>query len=441
MKSKRKRWLETAVAALMCLCIGLIVFSYEQNRRVNALTLQVNAAFQKAFYETIELLSGAQLNLEKLLATSSPYQEQALFIAITRQCEGAQDNLSMMPVNNEAISGALKFVNQLGDYARVMGEKLAIGYELTEEDFNQVSILHAHSSQLTAHLTEITGQYERGELVFSAEEVAESGALSLQESTEPAVEYPVLLYDGPFSDATDTDAMKALGEQSYTREQAADKLRAYIGSERVTDVQFTGNSSIPVDCFEYTIITEDGNLDAGVTEQGGEILYILPESGEETIVFSQAECIDFAHRFLTRNGYGEMEISYWRQLDGLLTVNFAAVQEGVLLYPDLVKLQVSMRTGQIVGVEAGNYLRNHVTREFVEIQVTFEDALRRISDTLSVDRTRLCIIPTDAGEVLCWEASAYRHNGDRYLIYIDAVTGQENTILRVTEDDGGVVTQ
>ena len=100
-----------------------------------------------------------------------------------------------------------------------------------------------------------------------------------------------------------------------------------------------------------------------------------------------------------------------------------------------------MRTGEVVGVEAGNYLRNHSVRDFPQVKLTFEDALREISDVLSVNSTKLCLIPVDRDEILCWEASAYREDTDeQYLVYIDAVTGQEILILSVTQDDEGYVT-
>ena len=73
--------------------------------------------------------------------------------------------------------------------------------------------------------------------------------------------------------------------------------------------------------------------------------------------------MEAARAFLAARGYGEMHESYFSRYDGILTVNFAAVQDDVVLYPDLVKVQVSLRDGAVIGLEAGGYLRNHVARE------------------------------------------------------------------------------
>lgn len=440
MKTMGKRKIrEAIIAALAVLSIALIVFGYEQDRRVRALTLQVNAAHQKAFYETIELMSGVQLNLEKLLVTNSGPQEQSLLVTIARQAEGAQDNLAAMPVSHETVAGALKFVNQISDFTTVLAEKLVGDVRLTREDLEQIAVLHQTCVQVNGRLYEILGQFERGELVFSAEEVTQ--AVELQDSSQPAVDYPVLLYDGPFSDATNTNVFKALGSSFLTEQQAQEKLIDYIGRDRVTLVTFLGETEIDVPSYDFTIETESGTLDASMTQQGGDVLYILPERGEDSAVLSVAECLDLAARFLQRNGYGPMEVNYWRQLGGILTANFAAVQNDIPLYSDLVKVQISMRTGLVVGIEAGNYLRNHTRREFPEVTITIEDALRRVNDSLTIERTRLCVIPLGTGETLCWEASGFIPGGDRYLVYIDAQTGNEATILRVTQDSEGFVTQ
>lgn len=438
---KRRKILEIALVALVIAVVALAVLTIEQARRVNALTIQVNAAYQKAFYETTELLAGAQVNMEKLLVSSTAKQQRSLLIAISKQADGAKDNLAMMPSQHETISGAIKFVNQLGDYCRVLAENFTDDGQLSKDELNQISILHANCAQLNSQLNDIIGQYERGELVFTADEVV-AKEIAQQQPIEPAVDYPVLLYDGPFSDAAETGRLTELGETNVSMAQAREMLKEYIGAQRVQSITYTGESELMTKCFEFAVGVEEGTLDAGVTQLGGKVLYILPEQGEGAASLSQGECIDNASQFLQRNGYGELQVSYFRQLSGILTVNFAAIQDGVVLYPDLVKVQVSMRTGRVIGIEAGNYLRNHSLRDFPQVKVTFEDALRRISDVLSVNSTRLCLIPVDNNEVLCWEANAYREGtSEQYLIYIDAVTEEEVMILRLTQDDEGYVTQ
>ncbi len=425
---------------LGALAAALLVTSVVMQQRVSALTLQVNAAYQKAFYETIELMSGIQLNLEKLMVTGSGSQEQALLTTIARQAEGVASNLSQMPQGDLTLEGSLKFVNQTADYARVLSERIGSGGALTGKDYENLGDLHNASVQLNQQLSDLLTRYDAGEPVFGNGSVTVT-ATQAPEENNPVVDYPVLLYDGPFSDAQTDQQIQPTG-QAVSQDEATKLLTDFIGAERVQNVTYTGDSDIFSSCYEFAAALKDGNtLTAGVTKTGGHIVYMLPEQANSEVNLTEGDCIDQGSRFLAAHGYENMEVNYWRRLDGILTANYAATQDGVLLYPDLVKLQISMKDGLVVGIEAVNYLTNHRARTIAEPQVTEEDARSRVNPALTIERVRRCIIPLDTVEVQCWEVTAAVSEDERYLVYIDTVTGAEKTILRIMQDDEGTVTQ
>ena len=118
--------------------------------------------------------------------------------------------------------------------------------------------------------------------------------------------------------------------------------------------------------------------------------------------------------------------------------NFCAVLDGVRLYPDQVKVQVSMETGYVIGLEAGNYWRNHVERQLEEPVLTQAQAVDRVLG-LEVTNVRLCVIPMLQKEKFCYEISGQRDN-DRYLIYINALDGRVENILKLLlEEDKEMV--
>ena len=124
--------------------------------------------------------------------------------------------------------------------------------------------------------------------------------------------------------------------------------------------------------------------------------------------------------------------------DGILTVNYAAVQNDVVLYPDLIKVQLSMKDGSVIGVEAGNYLMNHTQRTLELPAISEEDAVARIGTQLTPLAARLCVIPVDAGEALCYEIRA-TDGTDTFLVYIDAMTGTERELMQVVNDENGAL--
>ena len=60
-----------------------------------------------------------------------------------------------------------------------------------------------------------------------------------------------------------------------------------------------------------------------------------------------------------------------------------------------------------------------------------------MSHRLNVETGRLCLIPTDAGEKLCYEFRG-EYGGHTYLCYISAETGAQEQLLRVIEDEAGL---
>ncbi len=437
-KGQKRGALLTAMIVLVAVLLLLGTF---QNNRVKALTHQVNAAYEKSLYEAVALMNGIQLNLEKLLVSSSGNgHEEQLLATIGQQSEGAQSNLSGVPLSPELLTGAMKFVNQMGDYAKTLGMQLADGGKLGEQDTRQLISMHDACVELNLGLFDILGQYERGELAFDVPDNLQATAKDVSTRTEPMVDYPVLLYDGPFSDANRGSV--ALSGDPVDQHAAMQALVDFVGADRVKKASFTGESTIMDKCYEYELDTTDGLLTCGVTQRGAHVLYILPEQGVPEIKLTQGECIDRALQFLKSRGYGELEVSYWRQLDGLLTVNYAAAQDGVLMYPDLVKVQISMQSGMVVGLDASSYLKNHRTRYLAEPQFTSEMALDSLGAVLTPDRIRQCVIPLDSGrESQCWEVTAHMEGGNRYLVYKDVITGEERQILRVMVEDDGVLAQ
>lgn len=125
-----------------------------------------------------------------------------------------------------------------------------------------------------------------------------------------------------------------------------------------------------------------------------------------------------------------------RNTMGWFVANFASVQDGVLLYPDQVKVQVSMDSGRVVGAECTQYLMNHIRREGLEPELTVEEARELISQRLNVRTQRLCVIPEETGERLCWGFEG-TFAGVDYWVFIDAMTGETAQILRVVDTQDG----
>ena len=189
-----------------------------------------------------------------------------------------------------------------------------------------------------------------------------------------------------------------------------------------------------------TVVTEELQLNLEVTTQGGKVLWMMPESAGFAQALDETRCRELAAAFLREKGFGDMVCTHVQRYEsGVMVLNFAAQQEGVLLYPDLVKVQVRMDTGDVVGIEANNYWMNHVTRNLATPELTAQEAAACLAEGLEAEATQLCLIPYRDSERLCYEFTVRRGDGT-YLIYLDADTGKEVELLKRIDTEQGVLT-
>ena len=433
---RERDWSRVLNLALAALLAGVLAFSSAQTLRLNEANARINAVVQKAFYETCELTEGMSVNFRKLLVAGEAGQMQALLNDTALQTQGALSNLALLPLGPNTVSATLKFINQAGDFAGALSVRLGNGGELTPEDYGTLEQLSETAAAFSVRLGRLLDRYERGETVFEPGDYDATGQESLYPLTGPATDYPALLYDGPFSDGRADGEFKGLeGLAEVSEAQARQALVAFLG-QQATNVELTGESAIPVECYEYTLKLGDYTLSAGLTKAGGEVLYLLCDGAVDAVNLTDRQAVDAARAFLLSRGYGEMELSYSSRFNGILTANFAAVQNGVVLYPDLVKVQVSLADGAIIGLEAANYLMNHVTRALELPALSEQDAIDRVGGALTPMSARLCVIPENTSEYLCYEVRA-TSGQDTFLVYIDAMTGIERRLMQQIDSENG----
>ncbi len=114
--------------------------------------------------------------------------------------------------------------------------------------------------------------------------------------------------------------------------------------------------------------------------------------------------------------------------------------DGVLIYPDLIRVSVALDDGDIVGFEANGYLSNHRARDLAVATVSENSARQKVSRDLTVLSGQLALIPT-AGEyeVLCMEFKCQTEDGRHIIIYVNAITDEEEKILLLLEDETGTL--
>lgn len=428
-KLNRSARLATVFAVLLCLSVGV---NAVQSARVRSLRTRLSAQRQRELADVVRAMADIEINLQKLLIASGASQSAQLLGETALLAQHVENGISRLPMRMETAADAMKFAGQMGDYVMALARQVSGGSMLSGTDEAQIEGLLAACQGLNAHLTEITLYDE----ALALDE--EGGADPWPDSGQlegSGVKYPSLIYDGPFSDGRTEGAPKGLTGERITREQARQAAARYAGTalESVADAADSGG---PFEAFGFAAKTPEGSVSVQVTGQGGHLLWMMPEAAEFEAGLSREECLRAGDAYLAAMGFGQMERCFVQEYDGMVVANYASVQEGVLLYPDQVKLQISMASGRVVGAECSQYLMNHGMRESLIPGVPLEEAQLTLSDRLNVHRARLCVIPQDTGERLCWEFQG-TFLGETYYAYVSADSGEAVEILRIARTETG----
>lgn len=437
-------------AILIVLAVWVIRLSIESNRYRNEAAISSVRAFQ-VMTESVDQVN---TDLKKCVYSTSPGMISALCTKIYGETSTAAQALGELPYANIELENTVDFVNKVGDYALSVSKNIYTTNGYTEDDLENMKELSKAASILSAELNELSNQLNDGTVNLSDATAVEQRLANLTEDQELFTgstfesieadfpELPTLIYDGPFSEHLQSRSAAMLErEQTVTAQQARQAAADFLGIEpsaltNTSDV----NGEIP--CYVFDEVLEDCTTTVEVTKQGGYILSINCSRTAGPQQLSHEEGVKAAQAFLKKHDITSMEESYYIDRDNCLTVNFASVQDDVLCYPDLIKVEVALDTGSIVGFESAGYLMNHIRRENLSPAVAKEDAEDAVSSELQIKSSRLTLIPTEGQyEKLCWEFLCKTADGDQCLVYVGAQSGQEEQILLLLEDESGALTK
>lgn len=416
------------------------LFGVDASIRANQAQQALQDTYIRHMLETQEQLQAISTQLAKAQVAQDARMRVELLSAVSRQADGVVGGLTALPLSHAAMSDTIKFCNQLSEYTLGLALLAASGDAAAEEDLKQLGELRNHCTLLLGRLAvsqqEMAQLSARGSVFY---EDASADARPLEQVADPdhGMAYPSMIYDGAFSDARRTGTPRGLNATQVDQQMAVEIARSFIDEERVKTAVPGVSAGGVLPCHGVTLTLRDGLvLNAEVTRQGGQMLWIMPENAAFSASLTLDECTQKAQSFLQRHGYATMEPSYYQVYDGLAVIHFAALQNGVLLYPDQLKLQIRMDTGEVVGLEANQYLMNHTQRANLKPTLTQEQALERVSSQLAVEGVRLCVIPEGDGERLCYEVKGV-YQQQTYMVYIDANTGEEANVLMMVDGAEG----
>lgn len=393
--------LSASVAAML-----LLIALNAAQRRTAAAELALAESTLAAVAEAASDAESLALSLDKALLTASPRQSAQYLTQAVLAAERTQSALASLPDAQGQQAAILAWLSRLSHLAQNALADLAEGRTLSGELRTSINAMRADLSLLQA------------EFALSSSEV-QTGA--------KAADLPSTAVTAPPTAAQLAD-FKALPSREVGSGEAMQLAKEFVGADKVRSVAHAPDAGGQLPAWGVTIQTDDLQLNLEITRQGGKVLLMSPETAGFPIRKTVDECRDAALTFLQERGFSQMEAPWYQVYDGLCVLTCVNVQNGVLIWPDRVTVQVRMDTAEVVGLEARQYWQHHIPRKLQTPLLTEDEA--RAFLTAEPSAARLTLLPHEGTERLCWQFTLHQED-DAYIVYIDAMNGRELRLEKV----------
>lgn len=445
----KKGHMLSVICVLLIVVVALGIILYQKQREYRQAS---ENSYNMAFYELVDYVQNVETYLAKSLISSTSEHGAETLTNLWREANLAQSYLARLPIESQELENTEKFLNQVSDYSYSLSRKNIYNENLTEEDLKNLKDLHSYSVELENTLNQLsddlnTGRFSWGELtkkgtVAFAQQVDNISKESFSNLEENFHQYSGLIYDGAFSEHLTNQEKKGLTGDDIEEEEAKQIAEEFVGKANIKETSnmgFSENATIPV--YDFSITNqEDKTINISISKKGGHIVSMNTNRDVNTEIISQEEADQKGKEFLEEKGFKNMKETYYLKQEGIVTINYAATQQEIVMYPDLIKVKVALDNGEILGIETTGYLNNHEQRNVSNIKITKEQAKKSLNKDLQIESEGLAVIPTEwKSEILCYEFKGKVEDRE-FLVYINCENGREEDILIITNTPDGTLT-
>lgn len=419
---------KSTAVILTLLLVLTAAFASVQTANAKKLERKLGSDLSRSFYELLENVDKIDTALLKAALSSDSHSLIKSASEIRSASAFAISDLSELASGDEGAAKITEFLNQAADYSKASALIHSDGGAPTDGEKKTFLELSRHASELKNALGEIKDKVASGEMSLSEAEAAVpafGGAIAKIE-TDAFSDYGGISYKGPFSEHMNTlnsAMLKSLGEADS--ETALKKAMECLGG-RVVLVP-AGETDGLIASYVFSGDSANTHYSVEISKHGA-----MPLSMTSSRVFSDPrlsldECAAIAKEYAASIGYKDLVRTYCADEGVTATFNFAASEGGVIMYPDLVKVQIAKDSGSVTGFSADGYLLNHRIRNLSKPAVKAEDIA--LSGDFETENIRLAVIPTEySGEVYCYEIPG-TIEGRSFYAYINADTARQEEIL------------
>lgn len=449
-ENKREKKMSSAqkmVPILIISCIALVIalgatliafYQLKKTDKQSSKTLE--SVYSSSYYSMVDSVNSLQVNADKFETLSTSNAQRMVLKDMEQDCAYIVAGLSVLPLDAENSNSAIKFFNQISGMCEAYITIIDKGESLNSKQLLLVDKAEYALSIIKSKLNTHNDMVRKGDYEFISASVFDDKGVtqfsnSIGDLTANEVDYPTMIFDGPFSESLETKQIRGLAKNEISQEEAFDYLKNVVYKDQDVEIEYLRETQGDFVTYDYKITKNDVEYTAQVTKRQGLLLTLSGYAEIEEPNISSEKAQELAETFAEQIGFDNMVTTWLEVKENIAYINLAPEQDGVVLYPDLVKVKVDMYGQNVIGFEARNYAFNHVERTF-ETSISLAEAEKELGFDYVVLNTRKAIIALENDiEVAVYEFACDRIGG-LYYYYVDANSGEIVEILKVVDSNG-----
>lgn len=425
--------------------IGTGVWGYQEHQEKNAILIHAENNYQRAFHDLTYQIDLLQDKIGTTLAMNSRSQLSPALADVWRITSEANINVGQLPLALLPFNKTEEFLSKIGDFSYKTAVRDLEKEPLTDSEYKTLQQLYSHASEIQQELRKVQHQVIQNNLRWMDVELALASEKENMDNTiidgfktveKNVEEYSESNFGPEFTqmNAKNDNQFRYLEGNEITKQEAMQVARKFLQIEEQVDMNVTENGKGSNYGFYSLVIhtpKQDPEIYMDITKKGGFPIWVLNHREVNEARISLNDAAEKAKKYLNAHNFKDLQLFESAQYDSVGVFTFVAMQDGIRIYPDSIRVQVALDEGDIIGFSANDYLMAHHKRTIPKPELTVEEALKKVNPAVKVMENRLAVINDDLGEeVLCYEILGTINN-DTYRIYINAKDGSEEKVEKL----------
>lgn len=426
-------------------------WGYSQYQAKRQWEISAENQYQRAFEDLTGHVNNLETQLTKSLVAASVPQFIRLMTDSWREANACQEEIGQLPLTSLDLSRTKNLLASVGAFCLNTAEKqLTKGKDQTNAQWETIKKFRDQCRTVTENLQEMREKfYNENAQWLEVDRLGTLSAVAPALNENKVTKAFLMLEDGlrrvpdiEFEGNNIDFVPKPTGltGRNLTSKEAVNKCKQFLGPD-YDNARLKYERKIDGDLPSYLITVEDPDkqdkqCQLSVSVKGGHLVWMLTDRDVPEKKLSLDQCEAKAESYLQEIGYPQMETVAREEADNIAILSMVPVRNGVLYYPELVKCQVAQDNGEVLGVDAVSYLTFHDPNptQSQPSRYTEEQVRKNCNPHLKIERIqRVEVLDEMYNKVPCYEVEGTQ-GSDRFLIYYNANTGEEEKIRRIDEN-------